>query len=314
MVPARALIVALLLVSALAGCQREPARPAGTDAAARAARLAFERGEAPWRARRIADLTASDGWTTLVGLHWIEPGPHYVGSAPDNGIRLAVGPAQLGMIDLRAARIRFVPHRGGALTLDGSPLRGAVTLRTDDAPEGPGVIGFDGGRGQAFVIRRGDRHALRVRHADAPTRTGFAGLDYWPGGPQWVVGARFEPHRPARMLPVTNIVGSVEPTPNPGVVTFTRDGRSFRLEVLGNRDGSFLLAFADATSGHGSFGPGRYLDLPPPDARGRVRLDFNRAYNPPCAFTRFATCPLPPLVNRISLAIRAGEKAYAGRH
>jgi uncharacterized protein (DUF1684 family) len=96
-------------------------------------------------------------------------------------------------------------------------------------------------------------------------------------------------------------------------VVFRRDGREYRLEALEAEDGLFLI-FADRTSGHGSYGPGRYLDAPAPDARGHVRLDFNRAYNPPCAFTSFATCPLPPPENRLDLAIRAGERAYDGPH
>lgn len=313
MVPARALIAAMLAL-ALAACDREPPKPAGPTAAERAARAAFEQGEAQWRAQRRAELLAPDGWTSLVGLHWVTPGPHYIGSERDNGIRLTVGPGQFGMIDLRPPRIRFVPHRGSGLVLDGKPLRGAVQLRADDAAEGASTIAFDEGKGQASVIRRADRYALRVRHADAPTRTQFAGLDYWPGGRDWAIDARFEPHVPARTIPIANIVGTIEPTPNPGAVVFERDARMHRIEALQGSDGGLFLIFADRTSGHGSYGAGRYLDTAAPDAQGRVRLDFNRAYNPPCAFTPFATCPLPPPENRLDLAIRAGEKAYAGRH
>ncbi len=314
MVPARTLTVIALLAVALAACDREPPKPAGPTAAERAARAAFEQGEAQWRAQRRAELLATDGWTSLVGLHWITPGPHYIGSERDNGIRLTVGPGQLGMIDLRPPRIRFVPHRGTGLMLDGQPLRGATQLRADDAPEGASTIAFDEGKGLATVIRRGDRYALRVRHADAPTRTQFAGIDYWPGGRDWAINARFEPHAGARTIPIANIVGTIEPTPNPGAVVFDREGRTYRIEALQGSDGGLFLIFADRTSGHGSYGAGRYLDTAAPDAHGRVRLDFNRAYNPPCAFTPFATCPLPPPENRLDLAIRAGEKAYAGRH
>lgn len=313
MVPARTLILGMA-VAMLAACTREPPAPQPPTAAERAARAAFDREQAAWRAQRREELLAPDGWTSLVGLHWIEPGAHYIGRDRDNGIRLDVGPGQFGMIDLRPPRIRFVPHRGAGLQLDGKPLRGAVLLRADDAPEGPSRIGFDEGKGVATVIRRGGRHALRVRHADAPARTGFTGIAYWPGGPDWIVDARFVAHRPARAIPIANIVGTVEPTPNPGAVVFRRDGREFRLEALEGEGGGLFLIFADRTSGHGSYGPGRYLDAPAPDAQGRVRLDFNRAYNPPCAFTPFATCPLPPPENRLDLAIRAGERAYDGPH
>ena len=317
MVPARPLTrtVVLAVAFAIAGaCSRtpEPApRPAQGE---RDARAAFERHQAQWRAERREALLAPDGWTTLMGLHWLSAGPHYVGTAHDNGVRTAVGPAQLGMIDVRPAGIRLVANPRAGLAVDGRALRGGVDLRTDENGAEPTRIGFDDGRGVATVIKRGDRYALRMRHVDAPTRTGFAGLAYWAGGPGWVVDARFVPHRPARTLPITNIVGTVDSTPNPGAVVFEREGRQFRLEALDDGKGGLFLIFADRTSGHGSYGAGRYLDARAPDARGGVRLDFNRAYNPPCAFTSFATCPLPPPENRLDLRIDAGEKAYAGRH
>lgn len=312
MVPARALILAASML--LAACSQDAPRPREPSTAQRAARAAFEQGEAVWRAQRREELLAPDGWTSLVGLHWITPGAHYVGAARDNGIRLSVGPQQLGVIDLQPERIRFVAHRGVQLHLDGKPLRGATTLRADDHADGASRITFDDGKGIATVIRRGDRHALRVKHADAPSRTAFAGLTYWPGGPAWALDGEFIPHPPGRTLDIASITGGVEPVPNPGVVRFKRGGRTWTLEALEGGDGGLFLIFADRTSGHGSYGAGRYLDTAPPDAQGRVRVDFNRAYNPPCAFTPYATCPLPPPENRLDLAIAAGEKTYAGQH
>jgi uncharacterized protein (DUF1684 family) len=315
MVPSRALIAGVAALAVASACSREPPQlQRAPSAAERAARAAFERGEADWRAQRREELLAPDGWTSLVGLHWITPGAHYVGRDRDNGIRLSVGPGQFGMLDLRAGRVRFVPHAAADLQLDGRPLRGAVVLRADDAVEGASRLTFDAGDGVATVIRRGDRYALRVRHAGAASRTRFAGLQYWPGGPDWAVPARFERHPPGRTLPIANIVGTIEPTANPGAVRFERGGVTYRLEALEGKDGGLFLIFADRTSGHGSYGAGRYLDTAAPDANGRVRIDFNRAYNPPCAFTSFATCPLPPPENRLDLAITAGEKAYAGNH
>lgn len=305
MVPARSLIrfaVVATLVLAVAGCKRpQPPKPRPLPAA-------FVAAQQAWRAERVAELTRPDGWTALVGLHWLDPGAHYAGTAPDNGIRLAVGPAQFGLFDVRNGRVRFVPGAHAGLVIDGKPAR-PTTLRADDDPAGPSVIEFDGGKGRATVIHRGARFALRVKHADAPTRTGFRGLQYWPGGPDWIVDARFVPHPPGRTLDVANIVGIVEPTPNPGAVEFRYNGTPYRLEALANDDGGLFLVFADRTSGHGSYGAGRFIDTAPP-ANGRVRIDFNRAYNPPCAFTPFATCPLPPEGNRLDLAVKAGEKAY----
>ncbi|MCF7220906.1 DUF1684 domain-containing protein [Marilutibacter chinensis] len=281
------------------------------EAAANTVADAFQAEQQRWREQRAARLTAADGWTTLVGLHWLEPGPHYMGSDADNGIRLAVGPAHMGMIELKSGQIRFVPEKGTALTLDGEPLTAPATLRADDDAAGPSVIGFDEGRGLLTVLSRGDRHALRVKHADAPTRTGFKGIEYWPADSGWRIQGRFVAHPRGKTLPIANIVGTTDEVSNPGVVEFERDGQTYRLEALDEGDEQLFLVFADRTSGHGSYGAGRFLYAPKPDVQGRVLLDFNQAYNPPCAFTAFATCPLPPLENRLDLAITAGEKAYS---
>src|SRR5690606_1199274 len=130
--------------------------------------IAFKQRQQAWREQRLAGLVAADGWTTLVGLHWIEPGSHYLGSDADNGMRLAMGPDHLGMLELRGERVRLVPEAGVALTVDGEPLVGETWLRADDDPAGPSTLGFDDGAGQAVVIKRNNRLALRVRHAHAP--------------------------------------------------------------------------------------------------------------------------------------------------
>ncbi|MFD0737935.1 DUF1684 domain-containing protein [Lysobacter koreensis] len=295
---------------ALAACGEDEAAKAAAAASARQAQAAFVAAQKPWRDERHAELTQPDGWTSLVGLHWIDPGAHYLGSDADNGIRLAMGPAHLGMLDRKNAKLRFVPERGVAVTLDGASFKGSTALRADDDAAGPSKLGFDDGKGVATVIKRGDRYALRVKHADAPTRTGFKGIDYWPGGADWKLSGKFVAHPAGKTIPIANIIGTTDETPNPGVVEFERDGKPYRLEALDQGDGGLFLVFADRTSGHGSYGAGRFLDAPKPDAQGRVALDFNQSYNPPCAFTPFATCPLPPPENRLDLAIAAGEKNY----
>ncbi|HSR64315.1 MAG TPA: DUF1684 domain-containing protein [Xanthomonadaceae bacterium] len=299
-------LLAACAISALAGCGRQPEEKPKMDAAA----VAFQHEEDAWRAQRRDTLLKPDGWTSLVGLHWIDPGAHYVGSAPGNGMQLSLGPAHLGMIELRDGAFRFVPDRAAALTLDGQPLTHAATLRTDADKAGPSVLGFDDGKGNATVIERSGRYALRVRHADAPSRLHFDGIDYWPAERGWKVEGRFLPHPPGRTMEIANIVGSTDAMSNPGVVEFTREGRTYRIEALDEGEGVLFLVFADRTNGQGSYGAGRFLDAPMPDAQGRVVLDFNQARNPPCAFTSFATCPLPPPENRLDLAITAGEKAY----
>lgn len=305
---------AIALALALSSCKPPPAadtvESAADAARARHATEVFANEQRAWRDQRKAELTQPDGWTSLIGLHWLDPGAHHLGSDVDNGIRLAMGPPHLGMIELKDGALRFVPEKDAAMTLDGKPVGSAVALRADDATAGPGKLAFDDGKGLATVIKRGGRYALRVKHADAPSRIGFKGIDYWPAMEEWRVSGQYQPHPAGRTLAIANIIGTTDDVANPGAIDFERNGRRHRLEALDQGDGGLFLVFADRTSGHGSYGAGRFLDAPKPDAHGRVLLDFNRAYNPPCAFTPFATCPLPPPENRLDLVIDAGEKTY----
>ncbi|WNH52728.1 DUF1684 domain-containing protein [Stenotrophomonas oahuensis] len=270
---------------------------------------AFAAEQQQWRQQRYTELNAPDGWTSLVGLHWLEHKAHYIGSGPGSGIRLAVGPDKLGMVARNGDSVTFTPERGVPMTVEGEPVTGRIRFFSDrDAT--PTKIAFDDGRGQLSLIHRGERFALRVKHADAATRTGFTGLTYWDGGPAWKVTARFVPHAAGKRLPIVDITGLTTEMANAGALEFEKDGTRYRLEALGEPGRELFVIFGDRTSGHGSYPAGRYLDLPAPDANGQVVIDFNHAYNPPCAFTPFATCPLTPAENRLDLRVEAGEKVY----
>ena len=298
---------------ALAACGFTPSS-SGTGetgtATAVAADTQFVADNDAWRAQRRESLLQPDGWTSLIGLHWIELPAHYVGSGPTNGIRLARGPEKLGMLQQQGGKVFLVPEQGVALTVDGEPAKGRFELHSDHG-QAPTLAGFDDGKGQLSLIERGGRKALRVRHAEAEALTGLGTLDYWPADPAWRIDARFVPHPPGKTIEIMDITSQQQPLPNPGVVEFERDGASYRLEALEGEGGGLFLILADRTSGHGSYGAGRYLYTDAPDAKGHVVVDFNRAFNPPCAFTDYATCPLPPRENRLDLAITAGEKKYA---
>lgn len=269
----------------------------------------FAAEQQQWRQQRYTELNAPDGWNSLVGLHWLEHKAHYIGSGPGSGIRLAVGPDKLGMVARDGNTVTFTPERGVPMTVEGEPVTGRIRFFSDrDAT--PTKIAFDDGRGQLSLIHRGERFALRVKHADAATRTGFTGLTYWDGGPAWKVSARFVPHAAGKRLSIVDITGLTTEMPNAGALEFEKDGKPYRLEALGEPGGELFVIFGDRTSGHGSYPAGRYLDLPAPDASGQMQIDFNHAYNPPCAFTPFATCPLTPPENRLDLRVEAGEKAY----
>jgi uncharacterized protein len=300
-----------LLSAMVVGCSDK--MPAG-EAPLSAAEAQYLSEESLWRIQRQENLTKPDGWSSLIGLHWLTLSSHYVGSSARSGIRIAIGPESLGMFQRNGGKVFFTPERGLALTLDDQPFKGRVELKDDSDGGMPTVLGFDEGKGKLTVIERGGNRALRVKHADAPTRTQFKGLDYWPANRDWRIEATFVPHPAGTTLPIATIIGTTENTPNPGALEFEREGKAYRIEALDQGESTLSLIIADRTSGHESYGAGRYLDVPRPDAKGKVMIDFNRAYNPPCAFTPFATCPLPPNQNRLDLAITAGEKRYGVKH
>ncbi len=273
---------------------------------------AFDVEIAQQRAERVERLTQPLGWLSLVAMQWIEPGRHSVGSAPDNDIVLAIGPAHLGHLMLDHGTVTLEPTDGAAFLVDGAAARGTLTLVPDTRGTATKIT-FDQGRSGFNLIERGGRFALRVRDASAATRTGFAGIQYYPADPSWRIRARFEPHPEGTTIPIANVINQLEDTPNPGAVVFERDGNTYRLEALAEDDGSLFFVFADRTSGRETYGGGRQLDASAPKD-GAVIVDFNLAYNPPCAFNDYSTCPLPPPENRLNLAVTAGEKKYHRPH
>lgn len=309
----------LVVAAAVAACSPQDGLAVGAASAAPPAGT-FQGDHATWVRQRAAELSKPDGWISLIGLHWIEAGKQSVGSGAGNAIRLAIAPDQLGAVEQRADGLYFLPAAGVPITADGKPLQ--RELRLDPEGKGAGTkLAYDQGKGQITVIKRGQRLALRVRHADAPARRDFAGLAFFPADQGWRVQARFVPHPVGKTLPIVNVLGAVTDTPNPGYVAFEKDGRQWRLEALGDPTKGLNLMFQDQTTGRVTYGVGRYLHTDAVAADGTVTLDFNRAYSPPCAYTDFATCPLPPPENRLAqqdangqrvrLAVLAGEKKYA---
>ena len=150
--------------------------------------------------------------------------------------------------------------------------------------------------------------ALRVRDAEAETRVKFTGIDYFPVDTAFRYTATFTPHDAGRTIDIVNILGMVEPMMNPGTVTFSAGEQTFTLEAIDEGDHRLFLVFADRTSGKESYAAARFLYAEYPGADGKTVVDFNKAYNPPCAFTAFSTCPMPPPENRMDMAVIAGEK------
>ncbi len=265
-----------------------------------------------FRKQRDASLRKDDGWFSLVGLSWLKEGDNAVGSAPKSPVPLPKGkaPAKLGTIRLERGVATFTAAPGAVVTEGDKPV---TTLALKPDPSGSSPV-LSHGSLSFFVIRRGARFAVRVRDRDAASLKSFKGVEFFPVDPAWRLVAKFEAYSPKKKIEVPNVLGTPEIQESPGAVVFTKDGKSQRLEALiGGAKGELFLVFGDQTNAKETYGGGRFLHTPPPAADGTVVVDFNRALNPPCAFTPYATCPLPPKGNSLSLAVTAGEKSY-GKH
>ncbi len=264
-----------------------------------------------WRAARVQQLTKPDGWLTLIGLHFLKQGENTVGSAPDNTVVLAKGPAHLGTVMLSLegqAKALFNP--GLDVQVDGTAVL-AADLH-DDKKSAPTVVTV--GAVSFLVIDRGGKKALRVKDGESERRTHFLGIDYFPIDPSWRIEADWVPFEKPREVSIRNILGNVSPALILGKAVFTREGRTYELWPIQEApDETLFFVISDLTSGDQTYAAARFLYAAPP-VDGKVLLDFNKAQNPPCAFTPFATCPLPPKENQLPLAITAGEKKYRGEH
>lgn len=272
---------------------------------------AYRAGIIARRAERVERLTRADGWLTLIGLHFLDAGDNRVGTAPDNRIVLASGPEHLGTAVLREdGRVTMTLNPAADARVGGRQVL-SVSLDEQGA-YGPTVITC--GSLSLFVIERGGRKALRVRDSEAPRRRQFAGIEYFPIDPSWRIEARWVPFDTARRITMQNILGQESPALVLGKAVFERDGQTLELlPLIENPEEPLFFVIADQTSGEETYAAARFVYAEPP-RDGKVILDFNEALNPPCAFTPFATCPLPPKENRLPIAVRAGEKTYRGKH
>jgi len=298
--------LSLLLAASVAGVQLmsakvEESKPAGS----------YESQIEAWRAQRVERLKAPNGWLSLIGLHWLKEGKNTVGADKGNDIVLAAGPAKLGTITLTKGKATIDLVTGTGATVDGKGQKTAVLL--DDTSEKPTTVAF--GSASFYVIDRNGKKGLRVKDSNAQTRTHFVGIDYYPIDPKWRVEAKWVEYKPPHTLEIPNVLGQIDKMPVPGKAVFERDGKKYELlPVLEEPDAKEVwFIFADKTSAKETYGGGRFLyaDMP---KDGKVIIDFNKAYNPPCAFTPHATCPLAPPENRLAIPVTAGEKKYRGGH
>jgi uncharacterized protein (DUF1684 family) len=274
--------------------------------------LAKERqGVEQWKSKRLASLTSETGWLSLSGLFWLKPGENTFGRAGTNALHLDHESLaeEAGSFVLEGDRVRFVARPDAGVTHDGKPVTDIALA--DDSTDEPTLLAS--GSLTFYVIERAGHLGIRVRDSNNPLRTSFRGLKYFPMNDGWVMDARFEPYEPHKKIPIVNILGMREDMDSPGALVFEHGGHEYRLDAVleAPDDTELFIMFADATSGEETYGAGRFIYVPLPHD-GVVRLNFNRAYNPPCAFNTFATCPLPPPQNRLQVRVEAGELTYDG--
>lgn len=302
--PLSMLALSLFLASFLLGsCSRTPPKPQINEAA-------YAKEIDQWHAERWAGLKSEDGWLTLVGLFWLKDGENKFGSGPANEIILPTGKigAQAGAFVLKDGTVRIETTPKTGFTVDGKPVT-SLALKSDEDGS-PTLLHL--GTMTFQVIKRGDKLGVRVKDKENPDRLNFQGTQFYPTALKWRIDAQFVPYDPPHPVAITNVLNMQSDESSPGAVKFEVDGKSYQLDAITEKgETKYFMIIADNTSGKETYPAGRYLYVDPPDAAGHLVIDFNRAYSPPCAFTKFATCPLPPRQNRLPFVIDAGEKYTA---
>lgn len=259
-----------------------------------------------WVEDRIAALKKEDGWLNLVGLHWITERTNRMGSDASNDMVVPDKfPAKIGTFTWEDSTLIFNPEtlgiKHGEELVEEPLILFSITSQEPSKSLALGSLRWT-------IIKRGDAIGVRIRDLDAPAVHAFAGIPRFPTSLEWRLRGSFTAYEPAKEIPITNVIGQTSMNLSPGFVSFEKDGKQYQLDAL-DAGNQLYLILADASSGIDTYGGGRYLyiDKPKPN-QSEVVIDFNQAYNPPCVFTPYATCPLPPRQNILDLTIAAGEK------
>ena len=273
---------------------------------------AYRQSVEKWRSAYEADLTSDTGWLTVSGLFWLHEGQNRFGSDSSNDIVLpASAPAHVGTFDFHAGKTTAYIEPGVTVLLNGKPVQTAElrpAAREDRLLLGDLTL---------YVHASGDRLAIRLKDKNSKLRKNFTGLNWFPIDESYHVTAHYTPYNPPKQLDSQNVLGDPIKMDIVGYLTFALQGQNLRLDVESNSDGGFFIVFRDLTSGKLTYPASRFIDTEPPkDGPGGkvVDLDFNKAYNPPCAYNPYTTCPLPLPGNRLQIAIPAGEKLYKHDH
>jgi uncharacterized protein (DUF1684 family) len=267
-----------------------------------------------WYAKRLEDLTSHEGWLNLVGLYWLNDGINSFGSDENNDIVFPTGKiaGKAGYFMVKGNMVTLNTTKDAGITIYGQPVDNDVVVFHPDSARAMkqlhGPITRHGSL-EWYIIRRDDRMGIRLRDLESDAVKSFTGIERYPVDYSWRVKATFEPATPGTTIDITNVLGQTTAQELAGTYVFELNGKHHRLSATGTGKKLFVV-FSDSTNGEETYPAGKFIYIDPPDSTGVAFIDFNKSYNPPCAFTDFATCPLPPKENILAAAIRAGEKNY----
>lgn len=264
-----------------------------------------------WDQRRVERLKAEDGWLNLVGRTWLKPGENKFGSAKDNDVIIESDkvPEHMGVFVFQDTSVTMKVKEGIEVFLDGKPVK-EILMIGDHRKD---ITVFQYGSIKWNLLVRQDKYGIRFRDLNSDLVKNFKGIERFPVSEEWKLEAKFEKYDPPKKIFIPNVLGQINEELSPGAVVFDKVGTTYRIDATDDGDKLFLI-IADETSGVETYGGGRFMYVDKPDSSGKIILDFNKAYNPPCVFTKYATCPLPPEQNYLKIRIDAGEKTYAEGH
>ncbi len=263
-----------------------------------------------WHKNRIERLKADNGWLNLVGLYWLKEGENSFGSSEENNIQFpSTSPSLIGKVILKDSSIVFKSTEKINVTIDGQNVTESVLEQ--DITGKPTIMEL--GSLRWFIIKRDDRYGIRLRDLESSLVKEFDGIERFAVNDEWRIEVNYEAYNPPKIISIPNILGTVSEEKSPGKIIFEKDEKSYSLDAVDAGENLFFV-FADETSEEETYGAGRFLYTEKADSDGKIIVDFNKAYNPPCVFTKYATCPLPPKQNFLKLKITAGEKMWGNNH
>jgi len=296
------LLAVLIIALSIYSCKTEIPDPKGTPE--------YIAEIDQWHQKRIERLKDENGWLTLAGLYWLKEGDNIFGSGKNNDIVFPENaPQNIGKIILKDSVITLQVNEEVNVTNEGNLIK-EIKLE-HDLTGNPTILDLDSFRW--YIIKRGDKYGIRLRDINAPLKNKFKDIQRFPVNEDWKITALFEEYDPPKVISLPTQLGTVVEEPSPGAVVFSKDEQTYRIDAVDTGRRLWLI-FADETSGKETYGAGRYLYIDKPDSTGKTVVDFNLAYNPPCVFTKYATCSFPPKQNFLKLEITAGEKMWGEKH